>query len=45
MATPAEVLSEHTIHEIDHWLTKYPADQKRSAGAAALRAAQHQNEG
>jgi len=45
MATPAEVLSEHTIHEIDHWLTKYPADQKRSAVAAALRAAQHQNEG
>ena len=45
MATPAEVLTEHTIHEIDHWLTKYPADQKRSAVAAALRAAQHQNEG
>ena len=45
MATPAEVLSEHTIHEIDHWLTKYPAEQKRSAVAAALRAAQHQNEG
>ena len=45
MATPAEVLSEHTIHEIDHWLTKYPADQKRSAVVAALRAAQHQNEG
>ncbi len=39
------VLSDHTRHEIDQWLEKYPADKKRSAVLAALRAAQHQNEG
>jgi NADH-quinone oxidoreductase subunit E len=39
------VLSEHTIHEIDEWVQKYPAERKRSAVAAALRAAQHQNHG
>jgi NADH-quinone oxidoreductase subunit E len=40
-----ELLSEHTRHEIDHWLAKFPADRKRSAVIAALRAAQHQNQG
>jgi NADH-quinone oxidoreductase subunit E len=39
------ILSAHTIAEIDQWLTRYPADQKRSAVLAALRAAQHQNKG
>ena len=39
------LLSEHTRHEIDHWVAKFPADRKRSAVLAALRAAQHQNEG
>ena len=39
------VLSEHTRHEIDEWVVKYPPEGKRSAVAAALRAAQHQNEG
>ena len=39
------LLSDHTRHEIDEWLQKYPADKKRSAVLAALRAAQHQNEG
>jgi NADH-quinone oxidoreductase subunit E len=38
-------LSEHTRSEIDEWLLKYPAEQKRSAVLAALRAAQHQNGG
>jgi NADH-quinone oxidoreductase subunit E len=39
------VLSEHTRHEIDEWVLKYPPEGKRSAVAAALRAVQHQNEG
>lgn len=39
------LLTEHTRQEIDHWLSKYPADQKRSAVLAALREVQHQNNG
>ena len=35
-------LSEHVRHEIDHWLTKFPPDRKRSAVIAALRAVQHE---
>jgi len=31
--------------EIDHWLTKFPPDRKRSAVLAALRFAQHENHG
>ena len=38
-------LSEHTRHEIDHWLAKFPEDRGRSAVIGALRAAQHQNQG
>ncbi|MCU0976353.1 MAG: NAD(P)H-dependent oxidoreductase subunit E [Steroidobacteraceae bacterium] len=41
----SELLSEHTRHEIDHWLAKFPPDRRRSAVIAALRAAQHQNSG
>ena len=44
-ARACELLDEHTREEIDHWITKYPPDRKRSAVAAALRAAQHQNQG
>ena len=40
-----QLLNEHTRGEIDAWLKKYPADKKRSAVLAALREAQHQNEG
>lgn len=40
-----QLLSDHTRHEIDSWLKKYPEDKKRSAVLAALRATQHQNEG
>lgn len=40
-----KLLSAHTIEEIDEWLTRYPADQKKSALLAALRAVQHQNNG
>jgi NADH-quinone oxidoreductase subunit E len=39
------ILSEHARHEIDHWLAKFPPDQKRSAVIAALREVQHENRG
>ena len=39
------LLDAHTREEIDAWLKKYPPEQKRSAVLAALRAAQHQNQG
>ena len=45
LPTPESVLSEHSIEEIDEWLTRYPEDQKQSAVLAALSIAQHQNEG
>jgi len=38
-------LDSHSIEEIDEWLTRYPEDQKQSAVLAALRTAQHQNDG
>jgi len=38
-------LSAHLRQEIDHWLEKFPPDRKRSAVLAALRAAQHENDG
>ena len=39
------LLDEHTREEIDHWAAKYPHEHRRSAVLAALRAAQHQNQG
>ncbi|MEI8298574.1 MAG: NAD(P)H-dependent oxidoreductase subunit E [Pseudomonadota bacterium] len=39
------ILSEHTRHDIDAWIAKFPAGKQRSASLAALRAAQHQNNG
>ncbi len=41
----AAALSEHTRHEIDRWLARFPPDRRRSAVIAALREAQHQNRG
>lgn len=38
-------LSPETKATIDHWLTKYPKDQRRSAVVASLLAAQAQNHG
>jgi NADH-quinone oxidoreductase subunit E len=38
-------LSIETKQHIDHWLTKYPADQRRSAVVASLLAGQEQNAG
>ncbi len=43
--TAKTILTEHTRSEIDAWLKKYPEDRKQSAVLAALREAQHQNEG
>ena len=40
-----QLLTEKTRTEIDHWLKKYPADQRRSAVIGALLAAQEQNKG
>lgn len=40
-----EVLSRHTIEEIDDWLSRFPKNQRKSAVLAALTAAQHQNKG
>lgn len=42
---PLQVLTEHTRHEIDHWLAKFPPERKRSALIGGLRAAQEQNQG
>ena len=45
MTDAIKILSEHTRSEIDEWLKKYPEDRKQSAVLAALREAQHQNDG
>jgi NADH-quinone oxidoreductase subunit E len=41
----SDLLSAHARAEIDHWLSRFPADQKQSAVLAALREAQHENNG
>ena len=40
-----KVLDDHTRGEIDRWVARFPAEQKRSAVLQALVAAQHQNHG
>ncbi len=42
---PQVALNAHTREHIDHWLTKFPPDRKRSALIQALFAAQEQNNG
>lgn len=42
---PMVVLSEKTRAHIDHWLSKFPPDRKRSAVLQGLHAAQEQNGG
>ena len=37
-----QALSPHVREEIDHWLTKFPADRTRSAVLAALHAVMHE---
>jgi NADH-quinone oxidoreductase subunit E len=39
------VLSAETVQAIEHWVAKFPEDQKRSALIQSLMAAQHQNKG
>ncbi|MCZ6525654.1 MAG: NAD(P)H-dependent oxidoreductase subunit E [Gammaproteobacteria bacterium] len=43
--TTAKELSKHAREEIDHWIVKYPPDQKQSAVLAAMRVVQHENNG
>jgi len=43
--TNKNILSEHARAEIDHWVSRYPADQKQSAVLAACREVQHENNG
>jgi NADH-quinone oxidoreductase subunit E len=38
-------LSDHVREEIDRWVARFPAGRQRSAVLAALRAAQHENDG
>ncbi len=42
---PMAVLSAHTREHIDHWLSKFPPERKRSALLQGLWAAQEQNHG
>lgn len=42
---PGTVLSAHVREEIDRWVARFPAGRQRSAVLAALRAAQHENDG
>ena len=39
------ILSAHVCEKIDHWVAKYPTDQKQSAVLAALLEVQHENNG
>lgn len=39
------LLNEHTRHEIDGWVARFPEGRQRSAVLSALRFAQEQNEG
>jgi len=42
---PQVALTDHTRGHIDHWVSKFPPDRKRSALIQALFAAQEQNHG
>ena len=42
---PMVVLNGHTREHIDHWVSKFPPDRKRSAVISALHAVQHENQG
>ena len=46
MSVEAKVqLSEHSCHEIDAWVSKFPAGRQRSAVISALHVVQHENHG
>ena len=42
---PLVVLNDHTRAHIDHWVSKFPPDRKRSALIQGLMGAQEQNQG
>jgi NADH-quinone oxidoreductase subunit E len=44
-AASTDRLPDHVRSEIDRWVSKFPADRKRSAVLAALREVQHENGG
>ena len=44
-STSTFVISQENQSKINHWLTKYPPEQKRSAVVAALLYVQEQNAG
>jgi NADH:ubiquinone oxidoreductase subunit E len=41
----SRVLEEHTRHEIDEWIARFPTGKQRSAVLSALRFTQEQNNG
>lgn len=45
MGEKARVLTEHTRHEIDEWIGRFPTGKQRSAVLSALRFTQEQNNG
>jgi NADH-quinone oxidoreductase subunit E len=45
VAGPGAVLSAHVREEVDRWVARFPEGRQRSAVIAALRAAQHDNDG
>lgn len=45
MALQTFIISPEVRQKIEHWLTKYPAEQRRSAVVAALLYVQEQNDG
>lgn len=38
-----QLVAEHAMKEIDHWIAKYPTDQRQSAVMSALRIVQEQH--
>jgi NADH-quinone oxidoreductase subunit E len=44
-ASKIELLNDHTRAEIDHWVSRFPPERKRSAVLQALAVTQHQNQG
>ena len=44
-ASKIDLLDEHTRGEIDHWVSRFPPEHKRSAVLQALSVTQHQNKG
>jgi NADH-quinone oxidoreductase subunit E len=45
LGAKARLLSEHTRHEIDEWIGRFPSGKQRSAVLSALRFTQEQNNG